>query len=332
MQTQPCKKFAVQELVTTARIPVALVLTALAVLPLACSDAERVADAGPQKIEVKAAVAAFDGVTLHSPIEGTIVELKTTEGATVQQGDILATLTNPAVERDLAYARAAMLAAEQRLRNASSPAVRPAPPMNSSERERVAADTVRQKQQRLDRLRALLKTGDVARQDVENAEAELNAALRDLDAERARGNPAAAAAAPSADRELLAAELERARADRTFAEHRKAQLVIKAPASGTISRLRVAAGATIYTRDVIAEIIDSRTARVQAQLAPELLRFVRAGRPVDVKLMTIPPRRFREPIARVNQPGSEAGASIVVNIPNPDRMLQPGTPAVITIQ
>ncbi|MEA2464313.1 MAG: hypothetical protein QOJ98_2060, partial [Acidobacteriota bacterium] len=80
------------------------------------------------------------------------------------------------------------------------------------------------------------------------------------------------------------------------------------------------------------EIVDSKTARVQAQLAPELLRFVRAGLHVDVKLMTIPPRRFREPIARVIPPGGEGGSSIIVNIPNPDRMLQPGTPAVITIQ
>jgi hypothetical protein len=53
---------------------------------------------------------------------------------------------------------------------------------------------------------------------------------------------------------------------------------------------------------------------------------------VEVKLMTIPPRRYREPIARVIPPGAEGGSGIVVNVPNPDRMLQPGTPAVITIQ
>lgn len=274
-------------------------------------------------------MAPFEGVTVNSPIEGTILELKTTEGAAVQQGDVLATLTNPVVERDLAYARAAVLAAEHRMRSVGAPR---AAPRSNRERERAAAETVRQKQQRLERLRGLLASGDVARQDVENAEAELALARRELDAEQDRGAVPAPAPAPAADRALLAAELERARADQAFAEHRKAQLVIKAPASGTIARLRVAAGADIYTRDPIAEIVDSKTARVQAQLAPELLRFVTAGRPVDVKLMTIPPRRFREPIARVIPPGGEGGSSIIVNIPNPDRMLQPGTPAVITIQ
>jgi multidrug resistance efflux pump len=193
----------------------------------------------------------------------------------------------------------------------------------------VAADLVRQKQQRLERLRALLATGDVARQDVENAEAELTAAKRDLQGERDRATPAVT---PASDTAMLQAEAERARSDLAFAEHRKAQLAIKAPASGTIARLRVAAGADVYVRDPIAEIVDGSSAHVQAQLAPELLRFVRAGRPVDVRLMTIPPRRFREPIARVIPPGAEGGSSIIVNIPNPDRMLQPGTPAVITIQ
>ncbi|HEX8618757.1 MAG TPA: efflux RND transporter periplasmic adaptor subunit [Thermoanaerobaculia bacterium] len=287
--------------------------------------------ADPPKIEVKAVVAPFDGVTVFSPIEGTIVELKIAEGAAVRQGDILATLTNPSVERDLAYARAAVLAAEHRLRS-SAPVAAPAAPQTNGERLRIAGDLVRQKQQRLDRLRVLLASGDVARQDVENAEAELAAAIRDQNAERERAHVAPAAAAPQVDRGLLEAEADRARADQAFAEHRKAQLVIKAPASGTIARLRIAAGREIYTRDAIAEIVDGTSARVQAQLAPELLRFVTAGRPVDVKLMTIPPRRFREPIARVIPPGGEGGPSIVVNIPNPDRMLQPGTPAVITIQ
>ncbi|HYO78905.1 MAG TPA: efflux RND transporter periplasmic adaptor subunit [Thermoanaerobaculia bacterium] len=306
----------------------------MAVLPLACRNAERGAAAEPPPIELKATVAPFDGVTVHSPIEGTIVELKMTEGAAVQQGDVLATLTNPIVERDLAYARAAVLAAEQRLRNVGAPAAQPrSNPERDRTRERVAADLVRQKQQRLERLRGLLAAGDVSRQDVENAEAELSLARRELEAERDRfAGPAPAAAAPAADRALLAAEAERARADQAFAEHRKAQLAIKAPASGTIARLRVAAGADVYTRDAIADIVDSRVVRVQAQLAPELQRFVSAGRPVDVKLLTMPPRRFREPIARVHPPGSEAGSSIVVNIPNPDRMLQPGTSAVITIK
>jgi HlyD family secretion protein len=303
-------------------------MAAIVVLPSACRDAENTSAADAPHVEVKASVAPFDAITISSPIDGTVADLNAHEGTVVHQGDVLATLTNAAVERDIAYANAAVLAAEHKLRGpVSAPA---AAPRRNREREQFADDLVRQRQARADRLRALLKSGDVARQDVENAEAELSAARRDAEAERQQVAPAAAAA--QVDMSLLQAELERARADQKFAEKRRSQLVIKAPATGTLMRLRIAVGSDIYPRDPLGEIVDGSTARVQALLAPELLRFTQVGRPVDVRLMTIPPRRFREPIARVVQPGAEGGPAIIVNIPNPDRMLQPGTPAVITIQ
>lgn len=306
----------------------ALVLAAVAAVPSACRDSKEARAADPPKIEVKATVAPFDGVTVSSPIEGQIAEVRVTEGAAIKAGDVIATLTNPAVERDLAYARAAVLSAEHRLRSVGS-APRQAPRTNR-ERERAAMETVKQKEQRVERLHRLLESGDVARQDVENAEAELALAKRELDATREL--PPSAAPVSASDTAVVQAELERARAEQAFAEHRKSQLVITAPASGAIAKLRIAPGTQVWTRDPVAEIVDSAMARVEAPVAPELVRFVTVGRPVDVRLMTIPPRRFREPIARVIQPGGPGGAGIVVNVPNPDRMLQPGTPAVITIQ
>ena len=270
-------------------------LTACAALTFACRDNDRAAAADPPRIELKATVAPFDSVTVVAPIEGRVTQITAAEGASIREGDLLVTLANPTVARDVVYARTAVIAADQRMRG-QTPA-RSQPRISNTDRVRVAETIVRQRQQRLDRLRALLADGDVAKQDVELAEA----------------------------------ELDRARADQTLAEHRQSLLTVKAPASGAIARLRVKPGSDVFTRDPIAEIVDSTTARVQAPLAPELFRFVRAGMPVDVKLGTIPSRRYREPIARVIPPGGEGGAAIIVNIPNPDRMLQPGTSAIITI-
>lgn len=292
--------------------------------------------ADPPKIELKATVAPFDSVTVYAPIEGRVTQITAAEGATIRAGDLLVTLTNPAVARDAVYARTAVIAAEQRMRGQTtrSQPRQSSPPQSSGERERVAAALVKQKQQKLERLRALLATGDVAKQDVEYAEAELAAAQRDLNTERERAayerqTPAAVIQAISPA--LLQVEADRARADQVVAEHRQSLLTVKAPASGTIAKWRVTQGSDVYTRDPLAEIVDAATARVQAPLAPELFRFVRVGMPVDVKLSTIPPRRFREPIARIVPPGGEGGAAVIVNIPNPDRMLQPGTPAIITV-
>jgi multidrug resistance efflux pump len=301
--------------------------------------------ADPPKIELKATVAPFDSVTVYAPIDGRVTQITAAEGATVRAGDLLLTLSNPTVARDTVYARTAVIAAEQRMRGTpvrSQP--RPSQPQSrmqsNAERERVAAALVKQKQQKLDRLRALLASGDVAKQDVEYAEAELAAAQRDLNAERDRNaererveqeRQVPGAVVQAGSPAILQAELDRARADLELAQHRQSLLTVKTPAGGTLAKLRVTQGSDVYPRDAVAEIVDATTARVQAPLAPELFRFVRVGMPVDVKLSTIPPRRFREPIAAINPPGSAGGAAVIVNIPNPDRMLQPGTPAIVTI-
>jgi multidrug resistance efflux pump len=276
------------------RVGIVLAVTGVTFLAFSCRERESAASAELPKIEVKAAVGTFDGTTVVAPIEGRIAQLLTSEGAAVHAGDRIATLTNPAVDRDLAHARAAVASVEARMHGRVAPVARPR------------------------------RSGEV-----ENAEAELAIAQRDLNAELDRG--AAPQVAPD-DPRLLQAEADRARADLTFAEYRQTQLVITAPVAGTIAKLRVTQGADVYARDPIAEVVDSSMARVEARIAPELLRFVRTGKAVDVRLMTIPPRRFREPITRVVQPAGEGGAAIMVNVPNPDRMLQPGTPAVITIQ
>lgn len=306
-------------------------MTAGAVLAVACRDSERTVAADPPRIELKAAVAPLDSITVVAPIEGRVSQLRVTEGAAVHAGDVLLTLSNPTVARDLAYARSAVLAAEARARGPAPAARRPVVDRSRQDRVRTATEIVHQREQRVASLRRLLADGDVAKQEVENAEAELAIAQRDLNAELDRQQVAPAVAAATSPA-LLQAEAERARADLALAEHRQSQLTVVAPTSGTISHLRVTQGGDVYTRDPIAEIVSGGSARVQAPIAPELLQYVRADMPVDVKLMTIPARRFREPIAFVIPPTGEAGAAIIVNVPNPDRMLQPGTPAVITIQ
>src|SRR5439155_25559579 len=112
------------------------------------------------------------------------------------------------VDRDMAYARAQAAAAEAKLRNTRAPA-------SSHDGEDAAAEVMRSRKERLERYRSLLATGDVSRQELENAEAEYGAARRDWRAERERRTTAATAADPA----LLQAEIERARADVAFAEH-----------------------------------------------------------------------------------------------------------------
>lgn len=295
----------------------------VAAAAFSCREAGSASAADQPRIELKASVAPLQGVAVNAPIDGSVAQVAIPEGYNVRAGDLLFTLNNPGVDRDLAYAKAAVTSADFRLRSLRTPA---AP--HSTDAERADAEIVKAREQKVARLRGLLATGDVAKQELQDAEVELAAARRDWLAERERLSTPAATADPA----VLQAEADRARADLAFAQHRKALLTINAPAAGTLAQVRVHPGDEVYLRDPLAEIVDVSTVHVQAPIAPELMRYVHAGQTVEVKLMTIPPRRFREPIARVNPPGPDTGPSIVVNVPNPDRMLQAGTPAVVTVQ
>jgi len=261
---------------------------------------------------------------LSAPLDGRIERVVVREGSPVNAGDVAVTLGNPGVERDLAYARAQVAAAEWKLRARSTGVRRAAP----NEWEDVARQILREKEKKLERYRTMLESGDVSAQEVQDVTVEVAAARRDWMAERDRRMTVPEQSDPS----LLQMELERAKADLAVAEDRKAQLTLAAPAAGIVSRVLVKAGDRVFPRDPLLEISNASSVRVTAQVAPELIRYLHAGQLVDVQVLTIPPHRFRERIAQVIPPGSAGGPAVVVHVPNPDRMLQPGTPAVIAVR
>jgi multidrug resistance efflux pump len=308
----------------TCPLRTAILLLVAALSLVSCRDDATSAAAAAPKIEVKAQVAPIEMVAVSAQFDGRIERVVVSEGSPVNAGDVAVTLTNPSVERDLAYARAQVAAAEWKLRAMAAPARRAAP----NEWENVAQQILGEKEKKLERFRAMLKSGDVSAQELQDVTVEVAAARRDWLAERERRMTVPEQSDPS----LLNMELERARADLAVAEDRKTQLTLTAPAAGIVSRVLVKAGDRVFPRDPLLEISNASNVRVTAQVAPELIRYVRAGQLVDVQVLTIPPHRFRERIAQVIPAGNAGGPAIVVNVPNPDRMLQPGTPAVIAVR
>jgi len=74
----------------------------------------------------------------------------------------------------------------------------------------------------------------------------------------------------------------------------------------------------------------------RAEVDPDLLRVIRPGMNVEVRIMTVPPKVILDKVAyvvpfRSGQQG-ERRASVVVNIANNDASLQPGTPVMMTIK
>ena len=299
---------------------VGLAISVFILLGARCNKQPDAVAAGAPQIELRAEVAAAQTAAAIAPFDGRVANIAVREGSVVQAGTIVATLTNPSVDRDLAFARAQVAVAEQRLRVKPPAAAR-----DSGARQKATASILANREAKRNRYRELYKTHDVSKEELENAENEYNAALRDWLAERER----ATVTVVQTDTGLMQLELEKARSEAALAADRQSMLTIIAPIAGTVSRVNARVGETVFPRDAIVEITDNTTAQVRGAIAPELMRYVRTGMPLQVKVFTVPPRRFTAPV-RAIVPAAN-GATVVLDLPNPDGVLQAGQQAVITV-
>jgi multidrug resistance efflux pump len=291
-----------------------------------CNEQQDAVAANVPELELRGEVVNADTATAITPIDGRVASIAINEGAIVQADAVIATISNATIDRDVAFARAQVAVAEQRMREASHP--RRSSVRIDPQRERAAAAILANREAKRDRYRELYKTHDVSKQDLEDAENEYSGALRDWLAEREHAT--AQPPVVQADINLLQLELEKARSEQAAAEDRKVLLTIVAPMSGTVTRVSTRVGESVFPRDPIAEITDNTKAQVRAAIAPELIRYVRTGMPLQIKIFTVPPRRFTAPV-RAIVPGN-GGATLLIDLPNPDRVLQPGQQAVITVK
>jgi HlyD family secretion protein len=94
-------------------------------------------------------VEAYDRVTVKAKVAGTIVELLVREGARVHKGDVLARISSPALDADLARGRAQLRAAERH----AGPGAPRLQTLQAQERsERADLDIARMDRERLQRL------------------------------------------------------------------------------------------------------------------------------------------------------------------------------------
>lgn len=310
-----------------------LVLLCALTVPVAllphCRQSETRADSGPPPIEIKAIVHPAQSMTITAQIDGQVQSLAVREGATISAGAPIVELSNPAVERDAALARAQLAWIDEQLRRRAR-----MPSQTSARREdtlEIMEKILEVKRRRFETMKQLRKTNDVTLRELEQAEVDYLASLRDYNERRL-----SAGAVPGADSELLRIEREKTAAQERFATHRQVLLRITSPIAGVVTRLHVAPGQAVFPRDPIAEVSDSASLQVRGNVAPELLGYIRPGMSVEVKVLSVPPRTFADEIEYVipvSRAGSQSrAATVVVVIPNPDGSLQPNTEALITLR
>ena len=303
-------------------------------LVVQCADRETATGTAPPPIELRAILRPAQAMTVTAQIDGQVQRVAIREGAAVTEGTELVLLANPAVEREAAHVRAQAAGVQARIRGTgSSPS---APSVPARDNQEIASRILTLKQQQFEKMKQLRKSNDVTARELQQAEVEYLAALRDYNNERRVATVPAAGGNRAYERELLQAEAARAAADERFAAQRESLLHLVSPISGTVTRLHVKPGQSVYPRDPIADVSDISTLHVVGEIATELLPYVKAGTSVNVRVLSVPPRTFSdevEYVTPVTGTGPQAGpAAVVVAIPNPDGTLQPNTPAVITVR
>ena len=123
----------------------------------------------------------------------------------------------------------------------------------------------------------------MSKEELEEAETAYAMALRDYLGEKER---AATRVATPTDTTLLQLELEKAKSEEAFVHERKSLLRVTAPIGGVVTRVHTRAGDTIFGRDPIVEIANNAIVDVRGAIAPELMRYVRAGIPVEGTIST----------------------------------------------
>jgi multidrug resistance efflux pump len=296
-----------------------------------CRQDEIRANSDPPPIEIRATVQPSQSMTINAQMDGQVESVAVREGTAISAGAPLVQLTNPIVERDAALSRAQLDWIDARLRRGGRPRqVASARPRDSFE---ITAKILQLRQQRLEKMKQLRKTNDVTARDLEQAEIEYLAALRDYNNERR----VVVSGAPTGDDiELLRIERQKVSAEGRFAAQRQSLLHITSPIAGVVRRLHVTQGQAVFPRDPIAEVANVTTMHVRGNIAPELLSYIRPGMRVDVKVLSVPPRAFADEIEYVipvQGTGPESrSATVIVTIPNPDGSLQPNSEALITFR
>lgn len=309
-------------MIVTPRVAGTLLSVLAWTLSTGCADKPEVAAADVPRLEIRATVAAPHTASAISAVDGRVATLLVSEGSAVRQGAVIATITNAAIDRDIAYAKAQVAVAEQRLREARRPIAQSLILGDAGARERASAEILKNREAKRDRYRQLYASRDISKQELEDAENEYAIALRDWLVERERASQKVI----QTDNSILQLELDRAKAELAFANERRALLEVRAPISGVVTRVAARPGETIFPRDPVVEIANNATVEVRGTIASELQRYVRNGMPVEVKVMTVPPRRYTVPVRNV-LPGT-----VVVELPNPEGVLTAGQSAVITVK
>ncbi len=258
------------------------------------------------RIDASGVLVPLQSVNVSPKVAGTLVELLVEQGDTVQAGQLLARMDAsglwPQRERLQATVQAAT-AALNRLRNGNRPED------IAAARARVAAARTRREllQRRLERQRVLFAQGAIARDALDESEANLQAAIATLDEQTNLLRLLEQGPRPE-DIAQAEAQLREAKAQQAALEVQIADTEIRAPFAGVVTQKFASVGAFV-TPTTSASLTNSATStsivaiaaglEVLAKVPEADIAQIRIGQPVEITVEAYPDRQLRGRVRRI---------------------------------
>lgn len=276
-------------------------------------------------------------------INGYMTELKIDVGDKVKAGQIIARISRPDLQDQMAVADASLAKAEVQLTDLEKGA-RPQE-IQQAEASLAAAQAgyVKAKND-LARYRRLYQDGAIATQQLDVAQSSYDVAYNSLVAAEAQQSLILAGTRPDVIK-AQRVEVQRSKAVLATAKDAVADMVIAAPRNGVVLTKNYQTGEYVNPGSAIATIGDLNDCWVKIYVSSEQLGLIRLGQAVAVKIDAYPQRVFAGTIKEISQNAEFTPRQSItkherdnlvfyvkVKIDNSEGILKPGMPADVVIK
>lgn len=238
---------------------------------------------------------------VRAEVDGLVEEIAVDEGDSVRAGDLIARLSNHAMEAELRKTDASVRkgrAALQKLITGATPEEF-ALAQTAVARVEARLQTARSN---LGRLESLFATAAVSRQELEAAQDVVTAGEVDLTDARARLDLLRSRTRPE-DIDAARARLASLEAQQRFLDGEVRELTVLAPASGVVAtpsrQLKEMRGQLVSRGALIAKVYDFTTLRAQIIVSEKEIADVQVGQPVALRTRAYPDVAFRGTVTAV---------------------------------
>lgn len=315
-------------------VAAALVLLVIAFRPPAVEVARVTSIESKQAATVLVAggyAVAHHKIQLGSKITGRVVWIGVEKGDRVQKDQVLVRLEDREFRAQVDQARGALDSARARLQQLQNGS-RPEEVEHAKARLTEAEAGLRLARLNLERQQGLARDGVVARQSLDDASSQHDAARAQVEA--AQKNYELVRKGPRAEEiQQARAQMEQAAGALQFAQTQLDATQIRAPISGTILERLVETGEMVTTMFVgergakssVVSLADLSDLQVELDISQNDFARVFMGQPCSITPDAFPDRRYRGTVAEIAPEANrqKATVQVKVKVENPDEFLRP---------